>query len=168
MDFFLGNYEWNSLNRSPFQDSIQMKVRVIPIILIVAFSMVIIGTILPPSKFQWHSNFLSYFRKRKYHLEQVAHLGPRWYPWLNSKKFQNFWNSSEFSLPWPKKLKKSPKSNIYLGESFFDQIMFILFWFGLMVGSILHVIRNGPEYVNQPLLVQTLIRDKWLESVYCI
>jgi len=94
MDFFLGNYEWNSLNRSPFQDSIQMKVRVIPIILIVAFSMVIIGTILPPS------------------------------------------------------------------ESFFDQIMFILFWLSLMVGSILHVVRNGPEYVNQPLLVQTLIRDK--------
>ena len=57
-------------------------------------------------------------------------------------------------------VQKSPKSNIYLGESFFDQIMFILFWFGLMVGSILHVIRNGPEYVNQPLLVQTLIRDK--------
>ena len=59
-------------------------------------------------------------------------------------------------------------SNIYLGESFFDQIMFILFWLSLMVGSILHVIRNGPEYVNQPLLVQTLRRDEWLESVYCI
>ena len=55
---------------------------------------------------------------------------------------------------------RTPKSNIYLGESFFDQIMFILFWLSLMVGSILHVIRNGPEYVNQPLLVQTLIRDK--------
>ena len=55
---------------------------------------------------------------------------------------------------------RAPKSNIYLGESFFDQIMFILFWLSLMVGSILHVIRNGPEYVNQPLLVQTLIRDK--------
>ena len=164
MDFFLGNYEWNSLNRSPFQDSIQMKVRVIPIILIVAFSMVIIGTILPPSKFQWHSNFSSHFRKRKYHLEQVAHLGPRWYPRLNSKKFKNFRNSA-YRAP---KTQKSPNSNIYLGESFFDQIMFILFWFGLMVGSILHVIRNGPEYVNQPLLVQTLIRDKWLESVYCI
>lgn len=69
MDFFLGNYEWNTLNRSPFQDSIQMKVRVIPIILIVAFSMVIIGTILPPSKFQWLSSFLSRFRCRNYRLQ---------------------------------------------------------------------------------------------------
>lgn len=77
MDFFLGNYEWNSLNRSPFQDSIQMKVRVIPIILIVAFSMVIIGTILPPSKSQWHSSFLSHFRKRNYHLEEVGYRAQR-------------------------------------------------------------------------------------------
>ena len=127
MDFFLGNYEWNSLNRSPFQDSIQMKVRVIPIILIVAFSMVIIGTILPPSKFQWHSNFLSHFRKRNYHLEQVAHLGPRWYPWtkLNSQKFQN----SEFSLPWPNNWKK-PKFK-YLFRWIFlwsNNVYIILVW----------------------------------------
>ena len=54
-----------------------MKVRVIPIILIVAFSMVIIGTILPPSKFQWHSNFLSHFRQRSYHLEEVDHRAKR-------------------------------------------------------------------------------------------
>ena len=107
MDFFLGNYEWNSLNRSPFQDSIQMKVRVIPIILIVAFSMVIIGTILPPSKFQWHSNFLSHFRKRNYHLEQVAHLGPRWYPWPRLGEIQWF----------SKILKKSWDSNLQLAET---------------------------------------------------
>ena len=126
MDFFLGNYEWNSLNRSPFQDSIQMKVRVIPIILIVAFSMVIIGTILPPSKFQWHSNFLSHFRKRKYHLEQVAHLGPRWYPRLNSKKFQNFRNSA-YRAP---KNSKKPKFK-YLFRWIFlwsNNVYIILVW----------------------------------------
>ena len=147
MDFFLGNYEWNTLNRSPFQDSIQMKVRVIPIILIVAFSMVIIGTILPPSKFQWLSSFLSHLRCWNY--LSYSKVGQR-------------------RTSTPLKPASRILSNIYLGESFFDQIMFILFWLSLMVGSILHVIRNGPEYVNQPLLVQTLRRDEWLESVYCI
>jgi len=97
MDFFLGNYEWKSgLNRSPFHDSIQMKVRVIPIVLIVSFSMAIIGILLPPS------------------------------------------------------------------DSWLEQIMFISFWLTLMGMSFVYVLRHGPVYVNQPLLVHTLqdSRDK--------
>jgi hypothetical protein len=94
IDFFLGNYIWSNLNRSPFQDSIQIKVRVIPIILIVSFSMSIIGAILPPS------------------------------------------------------------------ESWSEQVMFVMFWMSTMFGSLVYVLRHGPIYVNQPLLVQTLNRDK--------
>jgi len=94
IDLFLGNYTWAAENRSPFQDTIQMKVRVIPIILIVSFSMAIIGILLPPS------------------------------------------------------------------DSFLDQLMFIVFWLMMMLGSLVYVLRNGPVYVNQPLLVHTLTRDK--------
>jgi len=96
LDFFLGTYEYIPGSRSPFHDAIQMKVRVIPIILLVAFSMAVIGVLLPPS------------------------------------------------------------------DSWLDQIMFIGFWLGLMAGSMVYVLRHGPVYVNQPLLVHTLNdpRDK--------
>lgn len=96
MDFFLGNYEYTPGRPSPFHDAIQMKVRVIPIILLVSFSMAVIGVLLPPS------------------------------------------------------------------ESWLEQIMFISFWLVLMAGSLVYVLRHGPVYVNQPLLVHTLNeqRDK--------
>ena len=50
LDIFLGNYVWDEHRRSPFQDSTQMKVRIIPILALVSFSMCIIGVLLPPSK----------------------------------------------------------------------------------------------------------------------
>lgn len=49
LDFFLGNYVWDDNRRSPFQDSTQLKVRIIPILALVSFSMSIIGVLLPPS-----------------------------------------------------------------------------------------------------------------------
>ena len=51
-------------------------------------------------------------------------------------------------------------SNILVGESWTEQVMFVMFWMSTMFGSLFYVLRHGPVYVNQPLLVQTLNRDK--------
>ncbi len=50
LDFFLGNFTWEDHKVSPFRDSAQLKVRIIPILALVSLSMAIIGVLLPPSK----------------------------------------------------------------------------------------------------------------------
>jgi len=93
LDFFLGNFVWEDHKVSPFRDSAQLKVRIIPILALVSLSMAIIGVLLPPS------------------------------------------------------------------ESFAEQMLFIFFWILTGVGSCLYVLRHGPYYVNQPLLVHKLQKD---------
>ena len=58
--------------------------------------------------------------------------------------------------------------NLISGDSLTEQMLFILFWLVVAIGSVLYVVRHGPYYVNQPMLVRTLDKDLWLEEVYCI